>query len=666
MRFAAGILLFGLVAGSARADSVTLRDRTVIEGKVTSNTDTEVVINTYNSAMTAMTWGVKKFDKGQVAKVEITPEPPLVRYWRESNTARPDHAALLKLCTDNGFAVEAREEALLVLVNDPQNAEARKIVGADADRLIKGSPLHNSDLRAQAKDYAGLDPAARKAKYEEWKTAFGVTLPQSYFDRVARSLQQPKGKQEDVRLTYNARKVTGRYTIWVPDDYDPHRAYPLIVGLHGAVNGLGGIGNGKDFVGHFLLEAPKWGCIVVCPTCEPLPWTGHPDDYFTSFIAEAELLFNVDMNRVYLIGHSRGGMGTWSYGPAYADRFAAFAPAAGSGGGNAMKAHQTGTGMYIYHSSDDPQVGCSDDRGAAGVLQKQKADFVYTEYVNAKHGWPQEVIDDTLAFFKRHHQMKRGSKGPEPVHGSRPSFAEPLWPDEALYFPVRAADAGGNEVAKLVGDIETGGSLGERAANRLIELKDKAALPSLSKILQTPNQSEDAKVQSARVLGVFKDPASSGALAKALSDKSLKVRKAAADSLATAGEKKDAIAIASALEALGKEFDKELKKLEISDWENFQAANAAYVAAMSALGESHVWTVVSTVAIKKVLLATDLPKFSTGYDPELTRKKAALLIVDALPGFKEAKLKADLGAIKTKFSADAEVQSRASTAESKF
>jgi len=651
----------------AAADSVTLKDRSVIEGKVLSSTDREVVINTYNSTMKEMTWGVKTFDRGQVVKVEITPPDPLRDYWEKSSVARPDRRDLMAFCAANGLTVEQKEEAAWVLASDPANADARSVLGADADRLLRADPRLSSDLRGRLADYAKLDAAARRGVYEGWKKDLGVSLPPQYFDRVVRSLEQPKGLQEDVKLTYNTRKAGGKYSVWVPEDYDPHRAYPLLVGLHGSVNGLGGVGNGKDFIKHFLVEAPKWGCIVVCPTCEPLPWTGHPDEYTLSFVSEVQLLYNVDMNRVYLIGHSRGGMGTWYFGPAYADRWAAFAPAAGSGSGNAMKAHQTGTGMYIYHSSDDPQVGVGDDRSAALTLQKQKADFIYTEYSNAAHGWPREVVDDTLQFFKRHHQMKKGAKGPEAVRGTRPSFAEPLWPDENLYFPVRpAGGAAADDVATLVSDIEMGGTRAEKAAGKLLEKKDKAAISPLSKLALDPKQPEDTRVQAARALGALKDPGAAGTLVRLLQDKSLKLRRAAADSLATAGDRKEGMAIAGALDALGKEFDKDLKKLDIAPWEDYLAADAACVAAMAALGETRVGAVVSQVAVKKILLAADLPKFSTGYDPEVARKKAALAILAALPAFQDARLKADVQAIRGKFANDAEVGLRASDAEGKM
>jgi hypothetical protein len=145
------------------------------------------------------------------------------------------------------------------------------------------------------------------------------------------------------------------------------------------------------------------------------------------------------------------------------------------------------------------------------------------------------------------------------------------------------------------------------------------------------------------------------------------VRAASSRALALAGEKKDAIAIAGALETLGKEFESEMKKDPGSQvWEDYQATNAAFVAAMGALGEGRVAGPVSAVAVKKILLATDLPRFNKGFDPELARKKAALEILAALPGLHEPKLKADIGAIKSRFSADAEVQRAATDAEGKL
>jgi len=96
------------------------------------------------------------------------------------------------------------------------------------------------------------------------KKDFGVTLPIQYFDRVARSEKHAAGVvTEDIHLTYNSQRASGVYTVWLPKNYNPHRAYPMVLALHGTWNGLGGIGEGHTFVKHFTYaETKKWAAVV--------------------------------------------------------------------------------------------------------------------------------------------------------------------------------------------------------------------------------------------------------------------------------------------------------------------------------------------------------------------------------------------------------------------
>ena len=41
--------------------------------------------------------------------------------------------------------------------------------------------------------------------------------------------------------------------------------------------------------------------------------------------------YKIDDNRIYLMGHSMGGIGTWKLAPKYPDIWAAIAPFSGSG-----------------------------------------------------------------------------------------------------------------------------------------------------------------------------------------------------------------------------------------------------------------------------------------------------------------------------------------------
>ncbi len=112
------------------------------------------------------------------------------------------------------------------------------------------------------------------------------------------------------------------YSLNVPSDYDGSKAYPLVVSLHGH-------GWYAPFQGH---PAPAIPAAIVLS-----PHGRGSIDYF--FIAESDVLsaihdvqrdYNIDPNRVYLLGHSMGGTGSWSLGVRFPDVFAAIAPNAGN------------------------------------------------------------------------------------------------------------------------------------------------------------------------------------------------------------------------------------------------------------------------------------------------------------------------------------------------
>jgi acetyl esterase/lipase len=628
---------------SLHADTVVLLTGVEHTGKVLSESDDAVVLNPYNSTMKQMVWGLKTIERKMIREVRIDPPDPLREYWFRKCDPKADRKALLTWCQDRKLEVEAVEEALEVLALEPGNAAARSALGANAELILKRSPRHNSAIREATKDWAKLDAAARKAAYERLKSEYGVTLPPWYFDRVARSATLPRGSvEEDRKLTYNTQRASGVYTVWCPKGYDPHRAYPLVLCLHGTWNGLGGIGEGKTFIRHFTYAQTKtWDVVIVSPTADPRPWTAKGDDFVLSVLAEAMLLYNIDMNRVYVIGHSMGGRGTYHFGAKYAEKFAAFAPAAsGPGSSDLLAAAQVGTGMYIYHSGDDDVASPEADRAAARKLRDAKADFVYTEWPDQRHGWPQEVIADTFDYFKRHHRMERGKDAPKPCRGVMPSFAQPLWPEEERYFRPPRAPGGRNEVSDLVGEVELGGKVAIAAATRLLELREKSAVGPLANLLHNLSSCDDAREQAARALGAVKSETAGAALVKALADKALRVRIAAARALATAGEARDAVPIASALLALAAEWDKTTEKKWLGDeaWRDWHDLNASIVEALAAIGEPKVWTAVQDVSVRKFLL-TDVKSGSSNIDPGPVHRASAVRILKALPAFKEPKLK---------------------------
>jgi predicted esterase len=132
------------------------------------------------------------------------------------------------------------------------------------------------------------------------------------------------------------------YTIYVPPGYDPSRAYPLMIVLHG------GSSNGNLFLGVVLgnnmswLEydrflwndfEPQWtpDWIIVAPDgYGQVMWRWMGEQDVLDVLADVERHYRIDPERVHLNGVSNGGLGTHNIGMRHAWRFATVIPMAGA------------------------------------------------------------------------------------------------------------------------------------------------------------------------------------------------------------------------------------------------------------------------------------------------------------------------------------------------
>jgi pimeloyl-ACP methyl ester carboxylesterase len=126
------------------------------------------------------------------------------------------------------------------------------------------------------------------------------------------------------------------YAVWLPKGFERSRRYPLVAQLHGLSFQETAAGHRPNFRG---LRAETWidpdipAIYVQC--------FGRPSSFYIGIgeadvlqtIAEAARRFPVDPERVYLMGHSMGGAGSYTVGLHYPDRFGALSLADAAMGG---------------------------------------------------------------------------------------------------------------------------------------------------------------------------------------------------------------------------------------------------------------------------------------------------------------------------------------------
>lgn len=162
--------------------------------------------------------------------------------------------------------------------------------------------------------------------------------------------------------------VKNGYNFWVytPESYDSTKAdLPLVVFLHG--NSL--CGSDLNRVRRYgTLDAIAMGrkinAVVLAPQNPGGPW--NPDKVM-NVIDWVQKNYSTDLNRMYVIGMSLGGYGTFSVAAKYPERIAA---AMAFCGGSNLKDHcgLTKLPLWIIHGTADRAVGVSESQKIVNAM----------------------------------------------------------------------------------------------------------------------------------------------------------------------------------------------------------------------------------------------------------------------------------------------------------
>lgn len=189
------------------------------------------------------------------------------------------------------------------------------------------------------------------------------------------------------------------------------KKYPLILHLHGAGSWAPDF---KDLPGQCLCMVKKdYPAIVLVPrTMFPMKWADHDwtltEHHQTpaplpSLHATYELILHmietdsrVDANRIYIIGQSMGGFGTWDFITRYRHIVAAAIPICGGGDLDSMKKIKD-LPVWIFHGDADSVVPVENSRQLYAELQRIGSPARYTEYPGVKHAsWTPAYNDESL------------------------------------------------------------------------------------------------------------------------------------------------------------------------------------------------------------------------------------------------------------------------------
>jgi predicted esterase len=198
----------------------------------------------------------------------------------------------------------------------------------------------------------------------------------------------------DLRLAYRSG-VDGTlqsFRAFIPAGFDPSRKYPLVIALHGST------GDENTYMdrylsretGHNLFQelGQDRGYILATPNGRG-PWEvydGNSEKDVLDVIERMQRIYPVAPGRVFLTGHSMGGVGTWRIGFRHPEQFAALAPVASAFGGRMppdlgrMFANAPAMPVLFSAGLKDTLATPEVCRRIAEIATKELKNFRYIEY----------------------------------------------------------------------------------------------------------------------------------------------------------------------------------------------------------------------------------------------------------------------------------------------
>ena len=192
-----------------------------------------------------------------------------------------------------------------------------------------------------------------------------------------------------VRGLYEGGEINVGYYVFLPENYDANKKYPLVLFLHGA--GERGDGSEEKLPLVCVNALPKYAdageeypFILLCPQCpECIVWNNIVLT-LKALVDKVALQYNADPDRIVCTGLSMGGFGTWEMGVTYPDFLAAIAPVCG-GGFSWRAALLKDMPVWAFHGDADSVVPISYSETMVEAIKKVGGNPKFTVFPGVNH-----------------------------------------------------------------------------------------------------------------------------------------------------------------------------------------------------------------------------------------------------------------------------------------
>lgn len=190
-----------------------------------------------------------------------------------------------------------------------------------------------------------------------------------------------------------------RYYLYYPQDYetDGDKSFGLLLFLHGGGEAGGDLEEIKENgPPKLLVEGKQFPFLVLAPQ-NPHKRKWWNAEAVKQLLDSVVATNNVDVNKIYLTGLSRGGSAAWELATQYPNTFAAMAVVCGMT--PLPYAHWIDKNMpiWVFHGEDDKVISVEESDKMVEKLRKMNYKVRYTRYGNVGHNsWERAYTTDSL------------------------------------------------------------------------------------------------------------------------------------------------------------------------------------------------------------------------------------------------------------------------------